>query len=62
MKDPVIVNLVEQLKIKISEINSLMSLLDDNDVIVQLSVGRETAIKPSAISIVSLIQTHDYLQ
>lgn len=60
MKDPVISGLVEQLKTKIEEANTIMSSLHEFDVTVQLSVGRETSIRPTLVSIISVIQTHDY--
>jgi hypothetical protein len=61
MKDPVVLDLVNALKTKLEDINSVLSALHEHEVIVQLSVGRDSVIEPTAVKIVSLIQTHDYL-
>jgi hypothetical protein len=60
MKDPIVSDLVSQLKTKLEEANGIMSSLHDHDVIIQLTVGRDSNIKPTLISVTSIIQSHDY--
>lgn len=61
MKDPIVLALVSELKTKLEDINSVLSALHEQEVTVQLSVGRDNAIAPTVIKALSLIQTHDYL-
>jgi hypothetical protein len=62
MKDPIVENLVKQLKVKFEEANDIMDQLHRQEAIVHLNVGRNSTIDATKIDIISITQFHDYLK
>ena len=60
MKDTATTELVSNLSAIIDHLNNTFRELYANDVSVQLSVGKGSAIEPVSIKIISVLQIHDY--